>query len=414
MPFENEDLPERAFLVSVDTGEYDAELLLDELRRLAQSAGAEVCGSAVQKREKPDGAAFVGSGMLTDITEFCKTNEIDLLIFDGELSPTQQRNIEKETGVRTIDRSLLILDIFASRAHSSEGRIQVSLARLQYMLPRLSGQGKSLSRQGGIGMRRGAGESKLESDRRHIRSRIYALKRQLAEIEKRRGSQRAHRQKAGIPTAAIVGYTNAGKSTLLNALTGAGVLAEDRLFATLDPTARALTLPDGRMVMLVDTVGLIRRLPHHLVEAFHSTLEEACDADVILNLCDASDPEAAEQLAVTEKLLSELECDPDRILRVYNKCDRLDAEQLSALPAGSLCISAAGGRGLDSLLVAVEKKLTSTRRHVRLLLPFSEGGISAVLRKSGMVHSEEYTENGLLIDCTAEDAVLERYKSYLL
>ena len=285
---ELENQAEKAVLVAVDTGQEDSEALLAELEELSKTAGAEVVGTVVQRLETPDAATFVGSGKLQEIKDFCENWNADLLIFDSELSPSQQRNIETETGIRTIDRTLLILDIFGQRAHSGEGRIQVELARYQYLLPRLSGQGKKLSRQGGIGMKRGAGESKLETDRRHIRRRINSLKEQLFEIEKRRENQRVRRRKNGILTVAIVGYTNAGKSTLMNYLTDAGVLAKDMLFATLDPTTRGLKLPDGQTVMLIDTVGLIRKLPHNLVEAFKSTLEEAAQADVILNICDAS------------------------------------------------------------------------------------------------------------------------------
>ncbi|WP_343281934.1 GTPase HflX, partial [Ligaoa zhengdingensis] len=284
--YENKQDPQRALLVSVDAGEFDAETSLAELEELADTAGAEVVAKVCQRRPEYDTATLIGSGRLDEIRQFAGENEVDLLIFDHELTASQIRNISDATGVDVIDRTMLILDIFAQRARTSEGRVQVELAQLRYRLPRLGGQGHALSRLGGGIGTRGPGESKLESDRRHIRRRIQALEEQLAELERRRGRQRARRRKDGVPTVAIVGYTNVGKSTLLNALTDAGVLAEDKLFATLDPTARALTLPDGRTVMLVDTVGLVRRLPHHLVEAFHSTLEEAAEADLLLNVCD--------------------------------------------------------------------------------------------------------------------------------
>ena len=271
-----------------------------------------------------------------------------------------------------VDRTLLILDIFAGRARSSEGRLQVELAQLQYLLPRLAGQGTALSRLGGGIGTRGPGETKLESDRRHIRRRNKNLKLQLAEVQRQRETRRARRQKIGLPTVALVGYTNAGKSTLLNALTDAGVLAEDKLFATLDPTARALRLPDGRQVMLIDTVGLVRRLPHHLVDAFRSTLEEAARADVLLNLCDASSPEAAEHLRVTRELLASLGCIDRPILTVFNKCDRLPGSEI-LLPGEdrqSLRISARTGEGLPALLEAVAAALPPDRSPVRLLFPF--------------------------------------------
>ena len=260
--YENEVRPERAFLVSVDTGEFDAEASMSELYELTESAGAQPVGAMIQKREKPDGATCIGSGRLEELKEVCQSQEIDLIIFDCELSPTQIRNLEFETEVRIIDRTMLILDIFASRARSREGKLQVELAQLKYLLPRLTGKGAAMSRLGGGIGTRGPGESKLETDRRHIRRRLESLREQLAQVEQHRNQLRRRREKEGIITAAIVGYTNAGKSTLMNTLTDAGVLAEDKLFATLDPTSRALKLPNGVSVMLIDTVGLVRRLPH--------------------------------------------------------------------------------------------------------------------------------------------------------
>ena len=277
---ENEGIKEKALLVEPDLGKWDAEASLAELYELTRSAGAEPLGAMKQKRPSADPATCVGSGMMGEIADFCGKFGANLLIFDCELSPTQLRNIEKISGVRTVDRTMLILDIFAARAKSREGRLQVELAQLKYMLPRLSGQGRELSRLGGGIGTRGPGESKLETDRRHIRRRIDSLTEQLRDVERRRQQISRRREKNGRLTAALVGYTNAGKSTLMNALTGAGVLAENRLFATLDPTARALRLPGGETVTLIDTVGLLRRLPHNLIEAFRSTLEQAADADV--------------------------------------------------------------------------------------------------------------------------------------
>ncbi len=410
--FELEQRPERALLVALDTGEENTEALLDELAEPTKTAGAEVVATVTQKLPCPEKATFIGSGKVMEVAEFCENNDIDLLIFDTELSPTQQRNLEKETGVRTIDRTLLILDIFAGRASSGEGRIQVELARYRYLLPRLTGQGQKLSRQGGVGMRRGAGESKLETDKRHIRRRIYALNEQLKEIEQRRENQRERRRKNGMPTVAIVGYTNAGKSTLMNYLTDAGVLAEDMLFATLDPSARGLKLPDGRTVMLVDTVGLIRKLPHHLVEAFHSTLEEAAQADVILNICDISNPEATEHLEVTNNLLAELGCGEIPILSVYNKIDCL--EHPSLLPRESIGISAATGQGIDRLLEEIVKALPPTQVEVELLLPFNKGEIAPILRKNGVIHKEEYVAEGLYLHCTIPQIDADKYSEYLI
>ena len=281
--------PERVILAAVDTGEYDAETSLDELEELAKSAGAIPVARVLQKRSAPDSATCMGIGRLEEAAQLVEAEEIDIVIFDCELSATQLRNIEDILGCGVMDRTMLILDIFADRARSAEGRLQVELARLRYRLPRLAGRGKELSRiggggGGGAGARRGAGETQLETDRRHIRRRIETLQEQLDEMTQRRHLVRNRRRKDGVTSVAIVGYTNVGKSTLLNRLTGAGVLAENKLFATLDPTARALALPDGRSVMLIDTVGLVRRLPHHLVEALKSTHEEATRADLVLNV----------------------------------------------------------------------------------------------------------------------------------
>lgn len=407
-----ENTRERAILVTVDTGVEDCDALLDELEELADTAGADTVGRVIQKLECPDSATFVGTGKLEEIKEFAENAGADLLIFDSELSPSQQRNIEKSTDIRTIDRTLLILDIFGQRANSGEGRIQVELARYQYMLPRLSGQGKNLSRQGGIGMKRGAGESKLESDRRHIRRRITALKEQLSDIEKRRENQRKRRKKNRLPTVAIVGYTNAGKSTLLNYLTDAGVLAKDMLFATLDPTARGLKLPDGQTVIFIDTVGLIRKLPHGLVDAFKSTLEEAAQADVILNICDASNPEADEHLRVTNELLGELGCVGKPIISVFNKVDKCEYTFLT--PKGAVAISAKSGQGVDTLLKTVADALPKTRVRIKIILPFEKGDLSAVIRKDGTVHSEEYVETGLFMDCTVSMDFADRLSEYMV
>ena len=284
----NEERLPRALLLSVDTGEYDAEASLDELGELVKSAGAEPAFILTQKLSRPESATFVGSGKLEEAAQLCAEQELDLIVADSELSPTQIKNIENATDVRVIDRTTLILDIFALRARSKEGKLQVELAQLQYMLPRLTGKGIAMSRLGGGIGTRGPGETKMETDRRHIRRRMETLREELAEVEKHRRMLRRRREKDGVITCAIVGYTNAGKSTLMNTLTDAGVLAQDKLFATLDPTSRALKLPSGVSVMLIDTVGLVRRLPHHLVKAFRSTLEEAAQSDIIINLCDAS------------------------------------------------------------------------------------------------------------------------------
>lgn len=412
--YENKKENERALLVSVDTGDFDAEVSIDELEELAHTAGAEVLGKIIQKKERPEAATFVGVGKLQEIIAFCSMQEIDLLIFDSELTPSQQRNLEKLTGVRVIDRTMLILDIFAARAMTGEGKLQVELAQLKYSLPRLAGQGLSLSRLGGGIGTRGPGESKLESDRRHINRRIQKLESELKELEKRRDLLRKRRKKDGVQTVAIVGYTNAGKSTLMNALTKAGVLAEDKLFATLDPTSRALTLPDGRNVMLVDTVGLIRRLPHKLVEAFKSTLEEAAQASVILNVCDASDEHCAEHLDVTKKLLDELGCAGTPVISVMNKCDLVGNIYSMPTFGKTVLISALNERGFDELLAAVQRELPQTRRTASLLIPFKNGAFAARIREEGVVEKEEYRPDGLFMRATVEMSLLDECKDWII
>lgn len=406
--------PERALLLGVDTGEYDADASLRELEALAQSAGAAVVGSVLQKLEAPSPAAYIGAGKLEEVRAFCADNDVDLLIADSELSPAQQRNLEAETKTRVVDRTTLILDIFAARARSREGKIQVELAQLQYRLPRLAGQGKSLSRLGGGIGTRGPGESKLESDRRHIRRRIQSLKAELAGIEKRRGAYRARRKKDGVKTAALMGYTNAGKSTLMNALTEAGVLAEDKLFATLDPTARRLRLPNGGSVLLIDTVGLVRRLPHKLVEAFHSTLEEAADADLILDVCDVSDPEVETHMAVTAEVLAELGCQNTPVLHVLNKSDV--PHPLFLPPAGhdSVCVSAKTGAGLPELLAAIEGRLQTRFARATLLLPFAKAGALAAVRRNGRVLAEDYLPQGVRAEVVADAVLLETLREFFV
>lgn len=410
--YENEVRPERAFLVSVDTGEFDAEASMSELYELTESAGAQPVGAMIQKREKPDGATCIGSGRLEELKEVCQSQEIDLIIFDCELSPTQIRNLEFETEVRIIDRTMLILDIFASRARSREGKLQVELAQLKYLLPRLTGKGAAMSRLGGGIGTRGPGESKLETDRRHIRRRLESLREQLAQVGQHRNQLRRRREKEGIITAAIVGYTNAGKSTLMNTLTDAGVLAEDKLFATLDPTSRALKLPNGVSVMLIDTVGLVRRLPHHLVEAFHSTLEEAALADMILNVCDASSPEAQVHLEVTRKLLADLGCTGRPVIPVMNKCDLVPSLLDIPMIGNAVRISAKTGEGIGDLLAAVEENLPVSLRRVCLLLPFDQAGLVAQIRKDHVLYQEEYRPDGIFVSALLDPVLYGRVREY--
>ena len=403
-------MPEKAILISVDTGEYDCDASLDELSELAKTAGAEEIARVIQKREAYESATVVGEGKLEEISELCKTYGAELLIFDCELTASQIRNIEDETDVRVIDRTMLILDIFAGRAVSAEGKLQVELAQLKYRLPRLMGIGASLSRLGGGIGTRGPGETQLETDRRHIRRRIDKLSEELRELEKRRGYARSRRKKDSVQVGAIVGYTNAGKSTLLNLLTGADVLAEDKLFATLDPTARSIELPDGRSLLLIDTVGLIRRLPHHLVEAFKSTLEEAASADIILHVCDASDPEAGEKADVTLKTLAELGAAEIPVVTILNKCDKITEH--FPVDEKTVKISALNNEGIDELLQVISHNLPQTSRRMKLLLPYDKAGLSAQIRNNGKVFSEEYTENGVLLDALVELPLIKQMSEY--
>lgn len=399
---ETEERLQRAVLAAADTGDYDMETSLDELEELAHTAGAQVVGRIVQKRPSLDPATCLGVGRLEELREFAVAQDVELVIFDHELSPAQQRNIEEHCEARVVDRTTLILDIFAARARTSEGRLQVELAQQRYRLPRLSGKGTQLSRLGGGIGTRGPGETKLETDRRHIRSRISALEEQLEEMTQRRDRMRARRRKDGVTTVAIVGYTNVGKSTLLNRLTEAGVLAENKLFATLDPTSRALTLPDGRSVMLVDTVGLVRRLPHQLVEAFKSTLEEAVEADLLLNMCDISSPEAAQQIEVTTTLLGELGVSATPVLTVFNKCDALEGEPPLVIGRDTAAISAKTGFGLEELLQKISSMLPPVQQRVSLLLPYDRGGLESKIAGRGKILSRDYGSEGIALEAMVD------------
>lgn len=412
--YEVTNTKENVLLISVDTGEFDADASLKELSLLAESAGANVVGEILQRRESPDGATYIGAGKLKEAEEFCKNSEIEVIICDSELTPSQIRNIENRTGVRVIDRTQLILDIFALRARSREGKLQVELAQLKYSLPRLTGQGKGLSRLGGGIGTRGPGESKLESDRRHIMRRINALQNELREIDRRRGYLRKRREKNSVTTVALVGYTNAGKSTLMNALTNAGVLAEDKLFATLDPTSRKLTLPDGRAVMLIDTVGFVSRLPHDLVNAFKSTLQEAATADVILNVCDASDPRCSEHAEITTQILKDLGQIGDNIITVMNKCDKA-GNVYNLIPFGkTVMISALKEVNFDMLLSAISECLEEKTVELHMLIPFKNGAVLNDIRTHGKILKEDYTAEGTEIWAVMPVSVAEKYKDYVI
>ena len=409
--FENEEKPQRAILAAADCGEWDAQVSIDELEELAKSAGAEVVAKVIQQRAEYDRATVIGRGKLEEIKQLAEAEEVDILIFDCELTAANIRNLEEATGLGVIDRTMLILDIFAARAQSRAGRLQVELAQYKYRLPRLEGMGKNLSRLGGGIGTRGPGESKLESDRRHIRRRIDTLEHKLEELSANRELIRSRRKKDGIVTAASVGYTNAGKSTLLNRLTNAGVLSEDKLFATLDPTARALELPDGRSIMLVDTVGFVRRLPHHLVEAFKSTLEETVQADLLLNVCDISSGEADSQTEVTRTLLESLGADKIPMLNVLNKCDLLEGAR-PICTSDCVMVSAKTGEGVDEMLEKISKMLAPTQIRMTVLIPYSEGGLLGEIRAFGKVFSEEFTPEGTLVDALVDMKLLPRAQKY--
>ncbi len=406
--FDTEEKRIRCLLVSVDTGEFDAKAGLEELAELCETAHLEVVASALQAREKPDTATCVGQGKLEEIDQIAKANEVDLLVFDRELTAVQLRNIEAQTGLAVLDRTMLILDIFAMRAKTAEGKLQVELAQQKYRLPRLMGMGTALSRlgggQGGAGVgTRGPGETKLETDRRTIRRRVWLLEEQLKELTRKREVARQSRKKNQTPVISIAGYTNAGKSTLLNYLTGAGILSADMLFATLDPTARGLTLPNGMNTVLVDTVGFITRLPHQLIQAFHSTLEEVSQGDLILLVVDASDEDWEQKADVSRELLTQLGCEADRIITVFNKIDRLET---SALPhtdgETAIGISALTGQGVDELLHLLAKRLENGFARMRLLIPYDKAGLLAKVRENGKVYDEAYQADGILADCLVE------------
>lgn len=402
----------KAILVAVDIGEYDIEASLDELEELAQTAQAEVVGRVTQKLGSFVSATCMGKGRLEELAEECKVLEAELLIFDHELTGSQLRNIEAIVNVRIIDRTMLILDIFAARAKTMEGKLQVEMAQQKYRLPRLMGIGSELSRQGGGIGTRGPGETKLETDRRHINHRISVLEKELAEMKKHRDYTRRRRKKDNILSSVIVGYTNVGKSTLLNALTDAGVIAENKLFATLDITSRAIMLPDGRSTLLTDTVGLIRRLPHHLVEAFKSTLEEAAEADLIINLMDISDKNCAEQYEVTIKLLEELGCSETPRINVLNKSDIAENAMDIKEDDRTVKISAKKHIGFEKLLSCIAANLPVTALRMKLLIPYSETPLIADIRSEGKIFSEEFLPDGTLIDALVDKKIHHRVKKF--
>lgn len=401
------DTSEKVMLISTDS-----EDSLDELASLAGTAGAVIVSKIMQKRIKPDPATFIGSGKAEELSLLCQTLEVDLAILDDELTGAQQKNLENALGVRVIDRTALILDIFARRAQSAEGKLQVELAQMKYRLPRLAGSSQALSRLGGGIGTRGPGETRLETDRRHIRKRIDDLTKELSELTRQRSMRRARRTKMEQTTVALVGYTNAGKSTLLNAMSGSDVLVEDKLFATLDPVIRQVDLPDNRKCMMVDTVGFIRKLPHALVEAFKSTLEEALSADLLLIVSDLSSPFYKQQREVVYDVLNQLGAQGKPVLEVLNKCDKAEIGTVIE-PADAVMISAASGYGLDNLKNAISERIAAMRHPVELLIPYDKGNVLSMLHTQGQVESEEYMDNGVKVVCLLDATLFARVNKML-
>ena len=385
---------------------------LEELEALLETAGGFCTGKILQNRHTPDPHSFIGEGKAQEVRMLVEFTGSTMVVFDNELSPSNIRALEEIIGVTVLDRSALILDIFAQRAKTKEGRLQVELAQYQYLLPRLSGMGASLSRQGGGIGTRGPGETKLESDRRHIRERINRLQSELEQLRQVRSVQRERRMKNSVPVVAIVGYTNAGKSTLLNQLTGAGIPANNRLFDTLDTTSRQLTVSDTLDVVLSDTVGFIAKLPHHLVNAFRATLEELEYADLLLHVIDAADENREEHIEVVEKLIEKLAKPGTPVLRCYNKADLVSREDI---PVGEdvVAMSAAKGTGMDQLLAAIEKALDQKRHHVKVTLPYSMGGMVETLHNNAQVISVDYSADGIEIETILDEILYGRLKDYV-
>ncbi len=414
--YNEEEKKERVILAGVHTGARDVlsdttDESIDELEELVKTAGGEVVCTVIQNKADLEAATYMGIGKLEELKEASQMLEADTVVFDDELSPMQLRNISDFLGVKVIDRSMLILDIFAMRAKSGEGKLQVELAQLKYRLPRLRGMGTEMSRTGGGIGTRGPGETRLETDRRHIHRRITSLEAELKEMKKHRELIRARRKKDGVITAALVGYTNAGKSTLLNALTDAGVFAEDKLFATLDPTSRAIELEDRRMILLVDTVGFIRKLPHHLIEAFKSTLEEAVVADILLHVIDASAPNYRHNIEVVESVLSDIGAVGKPVIAVFNKCD-VSGSEPECRYENSVCISAKKKENMDGLLKAIADTAPGKKQKIRVIIPYSEGGIVNSIHENQKVISEEYVAEGTLIELLCDEAMYEKLREY--
>ena len=412
-----EKIQERAVLVGLNADCFTKEQTatdetLEELEALLETAGGFCTAKVLQNRHAPDAHSFIGEGKAQEVRMLIEATESTMALFDNELSPGHIRALEEILGVTVLDRSALILDIFAQRAKTKEGRLQVELAQYKYLLPRLSGMGKSLSRQGGGIGTRGPGETKLESDRRHIRERVSRLQAELEQVRQVRAVQRDRRMKNSVPVVAIVGYTNAGKSTLLNKLTGAGIPANNRLFDTLDTTSRQLTVSDNLDVILSDTVGFIAKLPHHLVDAFRATLEELEYADLLLHVIDSSDPNRQEHIQVVDSLISKLAKPGTKVLQCYNKADLVEPEDI---PIGEdiVKISAANGDGMDDLLKAIENALGHSRHHIQVTLPYSMGGMVDTLHSSAQVLNVDYTGDGIVVETIVDPILYGKLRNYI-
>ena len=412
-----QQIQERAVLVGLNADCFSKEQTatdetLEELEALLETAGGFCTGKVLQNRHTPDSHSFIGEGKAQEVKMLVEATASTMVIFDNELSPGNIRALEEIIGVTVLDRSALILDIFAQRAKTKEGRLQVELAQYKYLLPRLSGMGTSLSRQGGGIGTRGPGETKLESDRRHIRERIARLQQELEQVRQVRSVQRERRMKNSVPVVAIVGYTNAGKSTLLNQLTDAGIPANNRLFDTLDTTSRQLTVSDNLDVILTDTVGFIAKLPHHLVDAFRATLEELEYADLLLHVIDASDEHREEHIAVVEKLIGQLAKPGTKVLQCYNKADLVASEDI---PIGEdvVAISAARGTGMENLLSAIEKMLGHSRHHIIVTFPYAMGGMVETLHSGAQVLNVEYTGEGIQVETIVDPILYGRLRDYI-
>lgn len=415
-------MSERAILIGMEWGRNDllwtVDDSLEELKQLADTAGATVIKKFIQKRSKPDPAFFIGRGKVQELALYAQQENIDLCIFDDELSPAQQRNIESVMGIRILDRTALILDIFAQRARTNEGKLQVELAQLQYTLPRIMGKGLMLSRLGGGIGTRGPGETKLEVDRRRIRDRIAFIKDQIEKVKAVRSLHRSKRKKNNVFEVSLVGYTNAGKSTLLNTLTNSDIYAKDQLFATLDPTTRQLTLPNKQEIIITDTVGFIQRLPHQLIAAFRSTLEVVTEADLLVHVIDVSHELYKEQAAAVHEVLKEIGAETKPVITVYNKIDKLPpdsklADRL-ALEEDTVCISAAKKLNLETLQQMIESHLKSKAVEVTLCIPYAETAKAAQLHETANVLEQEYTENGAVMKVILPVEDLEAYNEYIL